>query len=94
MVYSTLQSIDGLPPKEHATTVEPEVELEYGTVYTVTISTAENLAGSGLAVDYTWGFTGETAPLNRALIGGIIGAVVVIVGLLIYFLVIRGRRRE
>jgi len=72
---------------ENTMTFEPEVELEYGTVYTVTISTAAgDLAGNELAVDYTWGFTSETAPPNRALIAGIIGAVVVIVGLLIYFL--------
>jgi uncharacterized membrane protein YdcZ (DUF606 family) len=34
----------------------------------------------------------DTAPLNWALIGGIIGAVVVIVSLLAYFLAIRKKR--
>ncbi|MCL0059119.1 S8 family serine peptidase [Dehalococcoidia bacterium] len=78
---------------ENTMIFEPDVDLEYGTGYTVTISpAAKDLAGNPLVVDYTWSFTTLTAPLNWALIGGIISAVVVIVGLLVYFLVIRGKK--
>ncbi|HAZ31594.1 MAG TPA: hypothetical protein DCY61_02670, partial [Dehalococcoidia bacterium] len=78
---------------ENTMTFEPEVELEYGTFYTVTLSPApRDLAGNELAMHYTWGFSIQRVPLNRALIGGIIGAVVVIVGLLVYFLAIRGKK--
>ncbi|MCL0058601.1 Ig-like domain-containing protein [Dehalococcoidia bacterium] len=78
---------------ENTMIFEPDVDLEYGTTYTVTISTlAKDLAGNPLAAGYTWSFTTLTAPLNWALIGGIISAVVVIVGSLVYFLVIRGKK--
>jgi hypothetical protein len=78
---------------ENTMIFEPEIDLEYGTIYTVTILTAaKDLAGNPLAMDYRVSFTILTAPLNWALIGGIIGAVVVIVGLLIYFQVIRKAR--
>jgi hypothetical protein len=85
--FSIEPAVDGIFRwVENTMIFEPEVELEYDTIYTVVISTAaRDIAGNALAVDDTWSFTTLTAPLNWALIG-IIAAVVVIVGLLIHFL--------
>ncbi|PIU56283.1 MAG: hypothetical protein COS88_03045, partial [Chloroflexi bacterium CG07_land_8_20_14_0_80_51_10] len=75
-------------------TLDPTNDLAYGTTYKVIVATgARDLAGNGLAADHTWSFTTRAAPTNWVPVGGIIGAIAVIAGLLIYFLVMRRRHR-
>jgi hypothetical protein len=79
-------------------TFDPDADLTRGITYTITISTAaRDLAGNPLVAPHTWSFTTEPdfitepEPFPWGVVWLIIG--IPILGVLIYFLVIR-RRRE
>jgi uncharacterized repeat protein (TIGR02543 family) len=75
----------------------PDADLAYGTTYTIIISTdASDLAGNVFDAPYTWTFTTEAAPFPLVMVLLIVTGLTILlaIGVLLYFLVLRKKKEQ